>query len=51
MSDEELFKKVSPIGAILKEVFKEEFETQDRVINELIKQSRKEVEHIKEIKE
>lgn len=45
MSDEELFKKVSPIGAILKDVFKEEIEKQNKAIQEIFEQAREELDN------
>ena len=43
MSDEELVKKVSPINAILKDVFREEIEKQSRVIKEIFRQTQTEL--------
>lgn len=43
MSDEELVKKVSPTNAILKEVFREEIEKQDRAIKEIFRQTQAEL--------
>ena len=43
MSDEELFKKVSPTDAILKNVFGEEIEKQDRTIKEIFRQAQTEL--------
>lgn len=43
MSDEELIKKVSPTSIILKEVFKEDIEKQDRAIKEIFRQANAEL--------